>query len=151
MGPSPSSTLVRRAPFAAREHGDESLQCVVRLVDDELFVGHELAQRVGDPLQERVEALLRENLVEDVREPTVRVDERLGARELVDRLRSNEAHRGCEVVGSSVFSHAHTRFLRFSRRTNAPREGLTPTIAKSSDPRIPRRGESLRLGGKQKE
>ena len=46
---------------------------LVGLVDVDVLVGDELGERVRDPLEERVEALLGEHLVEDLGEPAVRL------------------------------------------------------------------------------
>ena len=48
---------------------------LVGLVDRERVVRDQVAERVGDPHEQRVEALLGEHLVEDVGEPPVRLDE----------------------------------------------------------------------------
>ena len=88
--------LVR--PLVASEHGRERQLGLVRLVDRERVVGHELAQRVGDSLQQVVDAVLGEDLVEDVRELAVRLDEpvRAGAAgsaggvQVASRVRSRE-------------------------------------------------------------
>jgi hypothetical protein len=70
--------LVR--PAVPGHERDEALAGLVRLVDREGVVGDELRERVGDPVEQRVERLLREDVVEDVREPAVRIEERLGRR-----------------------------------------------------------------------
>ena len=49
---------------------------LVGLVDHERVVGDQLGERVGDPVEKRIEALFREDLVEDVGEALVRLDER---------------------------------------------------------------------------
>ena len=64
---------------------------LVRLVDRERVVRDELADRVGDADEKRVERLLREHLVEDVGEPPVRLDESRVAR---TRLRRQAAAGG---------------------------------------------------------
>ena len=48
---------------------------LVRLVDRERVVRDQVAERVRDPHEQRVEALLREHLVEHVGKPLVRLDE----------------------------------------------------------------------------
>ena len=67
-------------PPAAGKHGHELSPLLVGLVDVEILVRDEVAERVGDPVEERVEALLGQDLVEDGREAAVRLDERLRAR-----------------------------------------------------------------------
>ena len=64
-------------PLVAREHRDEHGLRLVGLVDAERVVRDELGERVGDSLEQGVQALLREDVVEDVGEPAVRLDERL--------------------------------------------------------------------------
>jgi len=60
-------------PPVAGEHRRQDASCLVGLVDDERVVRHELGERVGDPLEERVDALLREDVVEHLGEPPVRI------------------------------------------------------------------------------
>ena len=67
---------------------------VVGLVDLERVVRHEIGERVGDAVEQRVEALLREDVVEDLRETPVRLDERSGWR----------APSACGHAGSGVTS-----------------------------------------------
>ena len=52
---------------------------LVGLVDVERLVGDEVGERVRDAVEQGVEALLREDVVEDLGEAPVRLDERLGA------------------------------------------------------------------------
>ena len=65
--------------LAAHERRHELALRLVRLVDVQRLVRDDLVERVGDPHEQRVEALLREQVVEDVREPAVGVDGRVGA------------------------------------------------------------------------
>ena len=67
-------------PLVAREHGDQHRLRLVRLVDRERVVGDELRKGVRDPLEQVVEAVLREDVVEDVGELAVRLHERRGTR-----------------------------------------------------------------------
>ena len=67
-------------PRAAREHGHELALLLVRLVDVQVVVRDELAERVGDAVEQRLGALLGEHVVEDACEAPVRLDERLRAR-----------------------------------------------------------------------
>ena len=81
----PSPNCGRRAedlvgPPVAREHGDQQAPRLVGLVDGEALVGDEVGERVRDPVEQRVEALLGEDVVEDLGEAAVRLDERLGGR-----------------------------------------------------------------------
>ena len=64
-------------PLRPREDGDQLAARVVGLVDLERVVRHEVVERVGDAVEERVEALLREHVVEDLRQTPVRLDERI--------------------------------------------------------------------------
>ncbi len=70
---------------AAREDAPEPRGCLVGLVEGEVVVGDELVERVRDPLQQRVERLLGEDVVKDVGKPPVRVEERECLRGLGDR------------------------------------------------------------------
>ena len=65
-------------PLGAREHGDQLVARVVGLVDLERVVRDEVVERVGDAVEQRVEALLGEHVVEDLEQPPVRLDERIG-------------------------------------------------------------------------
>jgi hypothetical protein len=49
---------------------------VVRLVDVQRVVGDELGDGVCDPVEQVVEVLLGEDVMEDLGEPSVRLDER---------------------------------------------------------------------------
>ena len=66
-------------PLAPSQDGNELALRLVRLVDVDVLVRDEDGERVGDPLEERVEALLGEHVVEDLRESSVRLDGRLAA------------------------------------------------------------------------
>ena len=66
-------------PLSPREHGYELLRLQIRLVDVQILVRHELGQRLRDTVDERLGALLGEDVVEHCRQPAVRLDERLGA------------------------------------------------------------------------
>ena len=62
-------------PAVACEHRGEQLPLLVGLVEREPVVGHEIEQRVGDPVQHRVERLLGEHVVEDLRQAPVQLNE----------------------------------------------------------------------------
>ena len=64
---------------AAREHGPELTALLVRLVDVQVLVRDQLGERIGDPVEQRLGALLREHIVEHRRQTTVRLDQRLRA------------------------------------------------------------------------
>jgi len=63
--------LVR--PLAACEHRDQLALRFVRFVDVDVLVGDQLGKGVRDALEQRVEALLREHVVEDLGQPPVRL------------------------------------------------------------------------------
>jgi hypothetical protein len=75
------------------------------------FVGHQVAERHRDPVEQRVEALLREDVVEDLREPPVRLDERLGASATV-RLAPAWQRR----LGAGSVDPRHFRVHRLAER-----------------------------------
>jgi len=64
--------------------------CLVRLVDVQRLVRHQIAERGRDALEQRIECLLREHFVEHLCQPAVRLDERLGAAGTV------RFHRPCQ-------------------------------------------------------
>ena len=64
-------------PLGARKHGDQLVARVVGLVDLERVVRDEVVERVGDAVEQRVEALLGEHVVEDLGQPPVRLDQRI--------------------------------------------------------------------------
>ena len=67
-------------PLASHERRHELALRLVGLVDVQRLVRDDLVERVGDPDEQRVEALLREKVVEDVREAAVGVDGRVAGR-----------------------------------------------------------------------
>ena len=81
-------------PFAAREDGAELALRLVRLVDVHVLVRDEHGERVGDTLEERAEALLGEDVVEDLGEPPVGLGR--AARDEAD-LRPGIRIDGCRV------------------------------------------------------
>ena len=62
---------------SARVHGAERLVDLVRLVERDVVVRDQVADGARDTFEQRVEALLRENLVEDVGQTPVRLDQRV--------------------------------------------------------------------------
>jgi hypothetical protein len=58
-------------PLGTGEDGDQLTCSLVGLVDLDVLVGDELGECVGYPLEERAEALLREHVVEDLRESAI--------------------------------------------------------------------------------
>jgi hypothetical protein len=67
--------LVR--PLVARPHRDEQAAGLVRLVDRQRVVRDQVGQRVGDAVEQRVEALLAEDVVEDVSQAPIGLDDRV--------------------------------------------------------------------------
>ena len=88
-----SSAQVSRAISGIRHRAR-----LVRLVDRERVVRDEIAERVGDPLEQGVEALLREDVVEDVGEAPIGVDEGVDTRQ---RRACGSRHRG--TLGGCLF------------------------------------------------
>ena len=83
LGAAPHDLLL--VPLRPREHGDQLAVLLVRLVDVQRVVGHEVRERAGDAVEEGVDALLGENVVEDLGQTLVRLDEGLGAAAGPDR------------------------------------------------------------------
>ena len=81
---------------------------LVGLVEREVVVRDQIAQRVGDALEQGVERLLGEDVVEDVRESAIRVDER-------ERRRRAGLSRTCSdgrrPTGVGRRSHGGSRFI----------------------------------------
>ena len=105
-GPAGDSLAVREAlaedlvrVLAAHERRHELALRLVRLVDVQRLVRDDLVERVSDPHEQRVEALLGEQVVEDVREPAVGVDRRVGLGCESDPRRARM--RGAPVGGRS--------------------------------------------------
>ena len=89
---------------AANERRDELALRLVRLVDVERLVGNDLVERVRDPDEQRVEALLREQVVEDVCEPAVGVGRRRRARPVVA---CNQPHARRAEIGDCACRFVH--------------------------------------------
>ena len=101
--------------FAADEGRDEMTLRLVRLIDVQRFVGHDLVERVSDPDEQRVEALLGEQVVEDVGEAPVGVGRRRASRH---RSVCHQPHARCAEIGC--------RACRFVHSPRASRRGRTP-------------------------
>jgi hypothetical protein len=92
---------------AAHERRHELALRLVRLVDVKRLVRDDLGERVRDPDEERVEALLRKQVVEDVSQPAVGVDGRLGAGR--EGARNQPHARGDGLGGASRLVHVSGR------------------------------------------
>ena len=123
--------LVR--PFAPREDGLELALRLVRLVDVDVLVRDQLGERVGDPLEERVEALLGEHVVEDLREPPVRLGR--AARDEADLWPRSR------IDGSRV-GHAASDLIG---RRRSPLESASAKIPDAMETRDARRALLARL------
>ena len=97
--------LVR--PLVARPHGLQGPPRLIRLVDGQRVVRDELRERIGDPVEQGVEALLAQHVVEDVRQAAVRLDERRpvddrrGERLLVDEAQRKSVVAHVSICGCS--------------------------------------------------
>jgi hypothetical protein len=89
--------LVR--PLVSGHEGDEHAPGLVGLVDGERVEGDEIAQRVCDALEDRVQLLLGENVVEDLRQAAIGIDERVDSGQ-----RRVGWRRHGRIVSSDVFS-----------------------------------------------
>jgi hypothetical protein len=99
-------------PRPPHEHRLQRARGLVRLVDVEVVVRDQLADGVGDPLQQCIQALLGEDVVEDVGEAPVGLDDAgLGGRRRLGhepqgrgrRVRGGRVHRTGSTVRLSVF------------------------------------------------
>ncbi len=61
-------------PLAPGQHGDQLALHLVGLVDVDVLVRNELRERVRDAVEQRVETLLGEDVVEDLRQAPIRLD-----------------------------------------------------------------------------
>ena len=104
-------------------HGLQLALRLVRLVEGDVVVRDQLADRVGDPLEQVVERLLREQLVEDVRELAVRLDERVGR--LVRGRARLPGRRGVRGRIHSLWETIGLPRLRLERRFRLPSEAGT--------------------------
>ena len=90
-------------------------------------MGDELRERVGDPLEEIVEAVLREDVVEDVRDPPVGLGQRLRARR---RLPAGAGvQRTSSYLSRNEMPHLELSFLRFASQGDPPERGTGGTRA----------------------
>ena len=111
--------------LAAGEDAPQLAGGLVGLVEREVVVRDQLADRVRDALEQRVERLLGEHVVEDVGQPAVRLDERVGRRG-VAVVAAGRRRRAVEVFGGRVHdaSRLHRRRaevgLRFGSRRADP-------------------------------
>ena len=96
---------------AAGEDAPELAGRLVGLVEREVVVRDQLADRVRDPLEQGVERLLGEHVVEDVGEPAVRLDEREGCRRRRRHRRGPETSwpQRCWCGGFTIASVTHRR------------------------------------------
>ena len=89
-------------PLAPHERRDELSLRLVGLVDVQRLVRDDLVERVRDPDEQRVEALLREEVVENVREAAVGVDEGSAA-----GVPGNQPYVRLAVVGGKACGIVH--------------------------------------------
>ena len=95
-------------PRVAREHRQEQPPRLVGRVDRERVVRDQILERVRDPLEQRIEALLGKDVVVDVRQAPVRLDEPVEARRIGRRVGRHEVNGlGRQVAGASVQSAIH--------------------------------------------
>ena len=115
------------------ESGLEHPVRLVRLVDRERVVRDQLTDRVGDADEQSVERLLCEHLVEDVGQPTVRLDEsRFAERALVleqPQVGGPHYHRREASVPNPTEAVPRWRDHNGSRESSLPK---IPTLAKST-------------------
>jgi hypothetical protein len=96
--------------LVAREHRQQHALVVVGHVDRECVVRDQLLQRVRDALEQQVDALLGEEKVEDIRQPTIRVDQPSRGR------RPGHARAGPVSGTGSALGRAHVLAHRRARR-----------------------------------
>jgi hypothetical protein len=89
-------------PLIARPDRVQHAARLVSFVDRQRVVRYEIGERVRDPVEQRVEALLGEDVVEDVGEASVRLDERR-----LTRWRVCGGRLGNEPQGKGVVAHRH--------------------------------------------
>ena len=109
---------------AANEGRDEVPFRLVRLVDVQRLVRDDLVERVRDPDEQRVQALLGEQVVEDVCEPPVGVG---GGRASRRRVGRHQPHARSAEIGC--------RACRFVHSPRASRRGRTPQGTHRTDHR----------------
>ena len=92
-------------PLAPRQNRYELPLGLVRLVDVHVLVRDQLGERVGDALEQRVEALLGEDVVEDLRQAPVRLRRRC-SRGRSSLTRGDKAHlRSCRRLDGHRVRH----------------------------------------------
>ena len=99
-----SEDLVR--PFVARPDGGEHAPRLVGRVDRQRVVGNEICERIRNAVEQRIEALLGQDVMEDVREPAVRLDER----SLTGRGGRRSSRLGNEAQRYRVIAHRRRPF-----------------------------------------
>ena len=112
-------------PLVPREDRSQETLGLVRLVDRQRVVRDELCERVRDPVEQVVEALLGEDVVEDVSELAIRLDERLRARGF--RVAEVGVQRSCRSHSRKEVPH-RLSFSRFSVPV-IPRKGEVAAAA----------------------
>ena len=119
-------------PGAAREDRDELAALLVRLVDMQILVRHEVRERVRDAVEQHLVALLGEHVVEHRGQPAVRIDERLGSRTRLGRRVGYQ----CSVsghLGSVIGSGARMdKPLPGDQRKRSSSGGMTSSCAELS-------------------
>ena len=100
--------LVR--PLVARPHRKQDASQLVGFVDRQRVMWDELGECVGDPVEQRVEALLCEHVVEDVRETPVGLDEGSPTRRVAKDVLVEEPE------WKRVIAHPRWSVCRCSRR-----------------------------------
>jgi len=150
-----------RPLVAGQDRPEDALQ-LVRRVDRQCVVRDEIGERVGDPLEQPVEALLGEHVVKDVGQAPVRLGERLltgriGRRFLLGLGGGQKAHRRAPLpltgrCGFAVELRPQSRLLLgqgltqlrgVSTDSNPPEWGLTPNVREVADWCEPNRGSRL--------
>ena len=128
--------LVR--PFVTRPDWDQKPARLVGFVNRQRVVGDQVREGICNPVEQRVEALLAEDVVEDVGEAPVRLDERRVVHRCLDVL-GNEPQRECVVAhsigwcsrsGAPFFPNRHTA-KRAAKRLESPGRGV-PTLCEWS-------------------
>ena len=128
--------------LAAHERRHELALRLVGLVDVQRLVRDDLGERVGDPHEQRVEALLGEQVVEDVREPAVGVDRRVAAGRQGTRNQPHPRSAG-ERGGASGFVHGHVAPGAGTARGRGWPRHLHQSCGRYPVSALPRSGDSV--------